>query len=108
MMNFTEKDLLQFVEAAGFEQIHVGLLVDVEPGTWVVDWQRLLNTSPNPNAHTVRETLEGALTPEEFARVERHVRPLADAGLGTLRAAYAYLYATKAIATKSESGRAQY
>src|SRR3954447_7886760 len=96
MMNFTEKDLIRFAEVTGFERTHVDLLVDVEPGTWVVDWQRLLNTSPNPNAHTVREALEGALTAEEFARVERQVRPLADAGLGTLRAAFAYLTATKA------------
>ena len=103
MMNFTEKDLLRFSEEAGFERTHVGLLVDVEPGTWVVDWQRLLGTSPNPNAHTVREALEGALTPEEYTRFERHIRPLADAGLGTLRAAFAYLNATKA-----ESGHVQY
>jgi hypothetical protein len=36
-----------------------------------------------------------ALTPEEFARFEKHVRPLADAGAGTIRAAFAYLSAVK-------------
>jgi hypothetical protein len=69
--------------------------VDVEPGTWVVDWERLLNTSPNPNARTVGETLRGALTDEELARFEEHVRPLVDAGLGTLRSVFAYMRAVK-------------
>jgi hypothetical protein len=50
MMNFNTKDLLRHAEAAGFVEVHIQLLVDVEPGSWVVDWERLLNTSPNPNA----------------------------------------------------------
>jgi arsenite methyltransferase len=97
MMNFSDKDLVRFAEDAGFSEIHVELLVDVKPGTWVVDWERLLNASPNPNAHTAGEALRGALTPEEFDRVERQIRPLADAGAGTLRLASAYLSATKAL-----------
>src|SRR3954454_12887234 len=96
MMNFTEKDLLRFAEVTGFERTHVDLLVDIKPGTWVVDWQRLLNTSPNPNALTVRESLEGALTPDEFARFEQHLRPLVDTGRGTRRSAFSYLHATRA------------
>jgi arsenite methyltransferase len=95
MMNFTDKDLLRYAEEAGFDEIHVDLRVEVRPGTWVVDWERLLNTSPNPNAHTAGEALQGALTPEEFARFERHVRPFADAGRGTIRSASAYLLAVK-------------
>lgn len=95
MMNFTEKDLLNQAEAAGFGEVHVELLVDLHPGTWVVDWQRLLNTSPNPNAHTTGEALRGALTEAEFVRFEQHMRPLADAGQGTIRSAFAYLSAVK-------------
>jgi arsenite methyltransferase len=95
MMNFTEKDLLHCAEDAGFGEVHIELLVDVEPGTWVVDWDRLLNTSPNPNAHTAGEALRCALTDEEFARVEAHLRPLADSGQGKMRSAAAYLTAVK-------------
>ncbi|MGZ4148916.1 MAG: class I SAM-dependent methyltransferase [Actinomycetota bacterium] len=95
MMNFTEKDLLRLAEAAGFREVHVDLRVDVEPGTWVVDWERLLNTSPNPHAHTAGEALRGALSEEEFARFEEHLRPLADSGRGVLRSAFAYLSAVK-------------
>jgi ubiquinone/menaquinone biosynthesis C-methylase UbiE len=95
MMNFTEKDLVRCAEDAGFREVHVALLVDVEPGTWVVDWERMLNTSPNPNARTIGESLRGALSDEELARFEKHVRPLVDAGRSTLRSAFAYLRAVK-------------
>jgi arsenite methyltransferase len=95
MMNFTEKDLVRCAEDAGFREVHVELLVDVEPGTWVVDWERMLNTSPNPNARTIGEALRGTLSDEELARFEKHVRPLTDAGRSTLRSAFAYLRAVK-------------
>jgi arsenite methyltransferase len=95
MMNFTEKDLVRCAEDAGFREVHVELLVDVEPGTWVVDWERMLNTSPNPNARTIGEALRGALSDEGLARFEKHVRPLTDAGRSTLRSAFAYLRAAK-------------
>jgi SAM-dependent methyltransferase len=95
MMNFTEKDLVRCAEDAGFGEVHVELLVDIEPGTCVVDWERMLNTSPNPKAHTTGEALRAALTDEELARFEKQVRPLADAGRGTLRSAFAYLRAIK-------------
>jgi hypothetical protein len=74
----------------------VELLVDVEPGARVVDWERMLNTSPTPNARTIGEALRGALSDEELARFEKHVRPLADTGRSTLRSAVAYLRAVKA------------
>ena len=95
MMNFTEKDLVAHAEAAGFAEVHVELLIDVAPGTWVLDWERLLNTSPNPNARTAGEAIRGALTKDEADRLERHIRPLADEGRGVLRSAFAYLWAMK-------------
>ena len=95
MTNFNTKDLLHHAEAAGFEEVHIELVVDVEPGSWVADWERLLNTSPNPNAHTAGEGIGAALTPEEAERFERHIRPLADAGRGVKRSASAYLVAIK-------------
>jgi hypothetical protein len=95
MMNFNTKDLLRQAEAAGFVEVHIQLLVDVEPGSWVVDWERLLNTSPNPNAHTAGEAIRGALTPEEAERLEQHIKPLADAGRGVKRSAFAYLVAVR-------------
>jgi hypothetical protein len=42
--------------------------VDVEPGTWVVDWERLLTTSPNPNAAAAGKSIRAALDDEEQKR----------------------------------------
>jgi arsenite methyltransferase len=95
MMNFDGLDLLRHAESAGFREIHVELQVDVQPGSWVEDWVRLLGTAPNPNARTVGETIQGALTSEEARRFEAHLRPLVDSGRGVMRSAFAYLWAMK-------------
>jgi ubiquinone/menaquinone biosynthesis C-methylase UbiE len=95
MMNFNERDLLRHAEQAGFGELHVELVVDVEPGTWVEDWDRLLGTAPNPNARTTGEAIAAALTLEEANRFEAHLRPLVDAGRGVKRSAFAYLWALK-------------
>jgi arsenite methyltransferase len=95
MMNFDERDLLRQAEEAGFTEVHVELMVDIEPGSWVEDWPRLLGTAPNPNAHTAREAISAALTPDEAARFEAHLRPLVDSGRGVKHSAFAYLWAVK-------------
>jgi arsenite methyltransferase len=95
MMNFDERDLLRFAEEAGFGEVHVDLVIDVEPGSWAEDWERLLGTAPNPNANTNAEAIEGALTLAEAKRFERHLRPQVDEGRGTKRSAFAYLWAVK-------------
>jgi arsenite methyltransferase len=95
MMNFNERDLLRHAEAAGFAEVHVELVIDVERGTWVEDWDRLLGTSPNPNARTTAEAIAAALSREEAERFEAHLRPLVDAGRGLMRSAFAYLWALK-------------
>jgi arsenite methyltransferase len=95
MMNFDEKDLIRHAEDAGFTEVHVELVVDIEPSTWIEDWDSLLGTAPNPNAHTTGEAIAGALTPLEARRFEAHLRPLVDSGRGVSRGAYAYLWAVK-------------
>ena len=95
MMNFDERDLVGFAESAGFAEVHAELVVDVEPSTWFEDWTSMLDVAPNPNAHTIRESIEGALTPEERARFEAHLKPLADARRAVNRSAFAYLWLLK-------------
>ena len=96
MMNFTEKDLLRMAGHAGFDEVHVELRVDVEPGSWVTGWDTLMGVSPNPDASTVGESISQALTQDEAARFEAHLRPLVDAGRGVQRMASAYVTAVKA------------
>jgi ubiquinone/menaquinone biosynthesis C-methylase UbiE len=95
MINFSEKDLVAIAEEAGFGEVHAKLDVDVGPGSWAVDWDRLMGTSPNPNARTVGESIAAALTPSEATRLQHHLRPLVDEGRGIRRTAAAYLVAIK-------------
>jgi arsenite methyltransferase len=95
MMNFTERDLLDHAVASGFRSVTVDLVVEVRPGSWVVDWERLLDVAPNPNAPTTRELLERSLTRDERERFISCMRPLVDAGAGTIRSAFAYVVAHK-------------
>ena len=96
MMNFNTKDLVRIAEDAGFGEVHVELRIEVRPGSWFVDWERLLSSSPNPNARTNGEAIRAALTAEESERFENHLRPLVDSGRGVIRSAFAYLTALKA------------
>jgi arsenite methyltransferase len=95
MMNFGERDLFDAADDAGFEEVRVELAIEREPGSWVEDWDALLKTAPNPNAPTVREAIDAALTPEEAARFEAHLKPLVDSGRGVRRSAFAYLRARR-------------
>ena len=95
MMNFNERDLIRFADEAGFTEIHADLRVDVEPGSWVLDWERLMGTTPNPNAMSVGAAIRGALTGSEAARFESHLRPLVDTGEGLIRSAFAYVWGSK-------------
>jgi len=95
MMNFNERDLVRLAEEQGFTDIHADLRIDVEPGSWVLDWDRLMGTTPNPNAMSVGESISGALTEAETARLESHLRPLVDKGEGVIRSAFAYVWGSK-------------
>jgi hypothetical protein len=70
-------------------------LTEVRPGSWVVDWDRLLDLAPNPNAQTTRELLDEALTPQERERFISCMKRLVDSGEGTVKSAFAYLVAKK-------------
>jgi arsenite methyltransferase len=95
MMNFGERDLLELAITAGFGEVRVELVLDRKRGGWVKDWDSLLKTSPNPNAHTVGEMIAGALTSEEAARFESYMRPVVERGRGVMESAFAYVRALK-------------
>jgi arsenite methyltransferase len=98
MMDFDDRDLVRFAQAAGFERIHLELHVDVEPGAHMraVDLATLLDISPNPLAPTMREALDAALSPSEQERFLAHFeREVAD-GTPVRRTAVAFLAAAKA------------
>src|SRR5712691_8355859 len=99
MLDFDERDLLEFAHEAGFESADVllearierGALWDAEPPTF----DRLLSIAPNPNAPTFAEVLDAELDEEERERFLAYVRPRYEAGETVGRSAVAYLRATK-------------
>lgn len=95
MMNFGEGDLYRFAVDAGFPEVRVDLVLERASGSWVRDWNTLLATAPNPNARTVDELLEAALSPDERQRFEAHMRPIVEHGSGIKESAFAYVTATK-------------
>ena len=86
MIDFDERDLLTWAEAAGFDAVELDyraqLRVPAEP---ITDWPALKNSSPNPLAPTYGEAIAAVLTPAEQERLDAYVQGLVDAGVPTRR-----------------------
>ena len=94
MIDFDERDLLAYCEAAGFADIHLELHVDIQQPA-PQKWETMINTPPNPLAPSLAEVMTQVLSAEEAQQFEAHLRPLVERGQGKQRAAGAYLWATK-------------
>jgi len=94
MLDFDERDLIRFADAAGFFPINLTLEAVIEPIP-PRDWDGFLDSSGNPNIPTVREAMQEALTVPEQERLAAHLRPLVEGGLGAWRMASAFLTATR-------------
>jgi arsenite methyltransferase len=90
MLDFDERDLLRFAEAAGFFPVRLTLDAHVEAQP-ACSWDSFLDTAWNPNVPTLREAMEQALTAEERERLTAQLRPLVEAGQGEWRMALAHL-----------------
>jgi arsenite methyltransferase len=98
LVDFDERDLVDWAYAAGFDPVRLELEGELAPGSWLAGpWETVLESSPNPLAPTLGEALNSALAPDERALFERRLRPLVEANSGRRRLAHAYLAATKPI-----------
>jgi arsenite methyltransferase len=97
MLDFDERDLVAYAEAAGFGDLHMTLEVTVGSRPWTAgsSWEAFLRVAGNPCVPSVGEVLEEALTPAERERFAAHLRPLVERGEGAGRMAVAYLWGTK-------------
>ena len=95
MMDFDERDLLRFAEAAGFGEIHLELQVAIKPRSEPEPWETFLRAAPNPKVPTIEEAVNQTLTPAETEEVYTHLPPLVEAGRDVNRLAIAYLWATR-------------
>ena len=96
LVDFDERDLLDWATAAGFDPIRLDYEAELGPGSWFAgSWEAVLAIAPNPLAPTLGEAIEQALTADERAAFESRLRPLVEANAGRRRMAGAYLSATK-------------
>jgi len=95
MMNFGERDLLEFAQLAGFEELQLDLNVEIVPGVWWGSWEAFLNAAGNPLAPTLAEAMAEVLTEQEAAEFEAYLRPLVDAQQGIKRVAVVYMQGKK-------------
>jgi ubiquinone/menaquinone biosynthesis C-methylase UbiE len=98
LVDFDERDLVSFVERAGFRNIELTYQARVEQQArpqWLADvtWDTFLRIAPNPLAPTLAETVDQALSAEEAERFLGHLKPLYEGRKGTSHHAVAYLRA---------------
>lgn len=95
MLDFDERDLVAFAEAAGFADITLTLTMEVRPAD-PVRWDVFAHTAGSPNAPTLAEAMDAAgLTGAERHRLVGHVRPRIESGAATWRMAHAFLRAVR-------------
>lgn len=104
MLDFDERDLIQLVDKAGFEEIHLEYQVDIEPmikagGCGSGNWEVFLNSAGNPKIPTMGAAITEALSQEEREKFMAHLRPLVEEKRGINKLAAAYLWAGKAKAS---------
>jgi arsenite methyltransferase len=92
--NYSERDLLNFVRAAGFTEIHLRLEIDVVPSL-IKSWKVFLGASPHPWAPSLGRILEEQFTAEERQFFEQVVRPTVESGKNLSTERVVYLTATK-------------
>ena len=74
MLNFDERELVSLAKAAGFDEIHLELTLDVRRGQ-PRPWAAVLNTAANPLVPSLAEAMRQALTSEETDHLTAHLQP---------------------------------
>lgn len=86
MIDFDERDLLAWADAAGFDAIELDYRAELRaPADPIVDWEGLKRTAPNPLAPTYGEAIAGVLTADEQQRLDAYMEGLAAAATPTRR-----------------------
>jgi arsenite methyltransferase len=96
-VNYSERDLLNFVRGSGFSDIHLQLHIDVAPSL-IRSWEIFLDSSPHPLAPSLRSVLAGQFTAAEREFFEKMVRPTVESGKNLTTDRVAYINATKPLA----------
>ncbi len=86
MIDFDERDLLRWAEAAGFDELELDYQAQLRaPAAPITDWPGLKRTAPNPLAPTYGEAIAAVLTPAEQTQLDDYMQALSQAGTPTRR-----------------------
>ncbi|MGC4817244.1 class I SAM-dependent methyltransferase [Micromonospora sp. DT63] len=102
MMDFDERNLVDWALAAGFEAVELDYRAQIDvPADPVGDWETLKRVAPNPLVPTYGEAIAAALTDDERERLDTYMTALAAAGTPTRRTmATAFLRARRPDRTR--------
>jgi ubiquinone/menaquinone biosynthesis C-methylase UbiE len=97
MVDFDERDLLDWAVAAGFGAVELDYRAQLDvPAGPITDWEALKRTAPNPLVPTYGEAIAATLTDEERERLDAYMTAVVAAGTPTRRTmATAYLRALR-------------
>jgi arsenite methyltransferase len=86
MVDFDERDLIDWAVAAGFETVELDYRAQLGvPSAPIADWEALKRVAPNPLVPTYGEAIAAALTHDERQRLDVHMSALSTAGTPTRR-----------------------
>jgi ubiquinone/menaquinone biosynthesis C-methylase UbiE len=94
--NYSERDLLNIVRAAGFSPIHLQMHIDVAPSL-ITSWEVFVQTSPHPWAPSLQQILAEQFSDDERRFFEQMVRPTVESGNNTTTERAVYIQAQKPI-----------
>ncbi|BEL06468.1 hypothetical protein Q0Z83_046590 [Actinoplanes sichuanensis] len=99
IVDFDERDLLDWAVAAGFEAVRLEYRAQVDvPAEPIADWAALKQTAPNPLAPTYGEAIAAALTVDERDRLDTYMTARAASGAPTRSTmAVAFLTASRSM-----------
>lgn len=95
--NYCERDLVRFVQASGFAEIHLELHIDVVPFI-ATSWETFLGSAPHPWAPPLSVILAEQFTSDEREIFEQVVRRTIEAPDAVTIERMAYLTAKKPLA----------
>jgi ubiquinone/menaquinone biosynthesis C-methylase UbiE len=94
LVNYSERDLLDIVQAAGYTDLRLQLHIDVMSSP-ITSWEVFLGVSPHPWAPPLRTILAERFTPDERQYFEAMVRPGVESGGNIVTTRVAYLQGRK-------------
>jgi arsenite methyltransferase len=97
IVNYSERDLLNFVRSSGFAEIHLQLHIDVMPSP-ITSWNVFLGSSPHPWAPPLSIILAEQFAPDDRLFFEQVLRPVVESGKNLTTDRIVYLNATKPAA----------